>query len=575
MRNNADHGVVKPTITKIQIGEANICLKAGTVTALVGPNNSGKSHFLDQLEAQLAGVDSAFSKQNEGLITRADLQWQERGHLSEESCASWASENLTISRSGRYEANVPEHFASHLTGLNSFLGLDEVQTIFSGASSLGCLVGYFVRRDGPLNRVQESYLKDLKEDSLAKRVWQDDAALKKVTEYFNEVFGEPLSVYDIGEGTIGYKIAPASEKMPRIGESYSSHHRAEMDGHPKAWQQGLGMQSVLGILLALFADGRPIVLLDEPEAFLHPPQAHRLGQILRKVAEQEGRQIFCATHDKNLLSGLAGGGKETLSIIRLQRTVDDKGKSKYSFSLIPPTFNEDIRDKSRIRHTHLLDGLFSDAVIIVENEKDAYFFSEALESLAEELGSSFQPSSICFVGVGGKNNIPSTFELLRSMTVPTVIVADTDFIVSENRLHSGGPFSKVLKETGARNENDLISLRNEIEDLILAEEGSELRDLPEDKYEGRRKKLLNNKLNKLGLNPPLLTKVEQLNEKLTGIPLCLVPGGQLEDLEPKVSGHGTDWVRKAINKRAFENEATKSFMDTVLQKVRVQIDSQG
>lgn len=575
MRNNADHGVVKPTITKIQIGEANICLKAGTVTALVGPNNSGKSHFLDQLEAQLAGVDSAFSKQNEGLITRADLQWQERGHLSEESCASWASENLTISRSGRYEANVPEHFASHLTGLNSFLGLDEVQTIFSGASSLGCLVGYFVRRDGPLNRVQESYLKDLKEDSLAKRVWQDDAALKKVTEYFNEVFGEPLSVYDIGEGTIGYKIAPASEKMPRIGESYSSHHRAEMDGHPKAWQQGLGMQSVLGILLALFADGRPIVLLDEPEAFLHPPQAHRLGQILRKVAEQEGRQIFCATHDKNLLSGLAGGEKETLSIIRLQRTVDDKGKSKYSFSLIPPTFNEDIRDKSRIRHTHLLDGLFSDAVIIVENEKDAYFFSEALESLAEELGSSFQPSSICFVGVGGKNNIPSTFELLRSMTVPTVIVADTGFIVSENRLHSGGPFSKVLKETGARNENDLISLRNEIEDLILAEEGSELRDLPEDKYEGRRKKLLNNKLNKLGLNPPLLTKVEQLNEKLTGIPLCLVPGGQLEDLEPKVSGHGTDWVRKAINKRAFENEATKSFMDTVLQKVRVQIDSQG
>ncbi|MDU1463066.1 MAG: AAA family ATPase [Corynebacterium sp.] len=575
MRNNADHGVVKPTITKIQIGEVNICLKAGTVTALVGPNNSGKSHFLDQLEAQLAGVDSAFSKQNEGLITRADLQWQGRGHSSEESCASWASENLTISRSGRYEANVPEHFASHLTGLNRFLGLDEVQTIFSGASSLGCLVGYFVRRDSPLNRVQESYLKDLKEDSLAKRVWQDDAALKKVTEYFNEVFGEPLSVYDIGEGTIGYKIAPASEKMPRIGESYSSHHRAEMDGHPKAWQQGLGMQSVLGILLALFADDRPIVLLDEPEAFLHPPQAHRLGQILRKVAEQEGRQIFCATHDKNLLSGLAGGEKETLSIIRLQRTVDDKGKSKYSFSLIPPTFNEDIRDKSRIRHTHLLDGLFSDAVIIVENEKDAYFFSEALESLAEELRSSFQPSSICFVGVGGKNNVPSTFELLRSMTVPTVIVADTDFIVSENRLHSGGPFSKVLKETGARNKNDLISLRNEIEDLILAEKGSELKDLPEDKYEGRRKKLLNNKLNKLGLNPPLLTKVEQLNEKLTGTPLCLVPGGQLEDLEPEVSGHGTDWVRKAINKRAFENEATKSFMDTVLQKVRVQIDSQS
>lgn len=574
MGNNANHGVVKPTITNIKIGEANICLKAGTVTALVGPNNSGKSHFLDQLEAQLAGVDSAFSKQNEGLITRAEIQWQGRGHSSEEICASWANENLTLSRSGWYEANVPEHFSSHLTALNSFIGLGEVQTIFSGASSLGCLVGYFVRRDGPLNRVQESHLKDLKEDSLAKRVWHDNAALKKVTEYFHEVFGEPLSVYDIGEGTIGYKIAPTSENMPRIGESYSSSQRAEMDGHPKAWQQGLGMQSVLGILLGLFADDRPIVLLDEPEAFLHPPQAHRLGQILRKVAEQEGRQIFCATHDKNLLSGLAGGQKDTLSIIRLQRTVDDNGQSKYSFSLIPPNFNEDIRNKSRIRHTHLLDGLFSDAVIIVENEKDAYFFSEALESLAEELPSGLQPSSICFVGVGGKNNVPSTFELLRSLTAPTVIIADTDFIVSENRHHSGGPFSKVLKETSARNENDLNSFRNEIEEFILSEAGSELEGVPEDKYEGRRKKLLNKKLTKLHLNPPLLSRVERLNEKLTEIPLCLVPGGQLEDLEPKISGHGTDWVTEAIAIRAFENEATKYFMGTVLEKVRDQIGSQ-
>ncbi|MGV0405700.1 ATP-dependent nuclease [Corynebacterium marquesiae] len=575
MRNQIYRGVVNPTITKMQIGEENISLKAGTVTALVGPNNSGKSHFLDQLEAQIAGVDSTFSKKNEGLITKVEFQWQGRSHLSEEICASWASENLTLGRSGWYEANVPEHFSSHLTALNSFIGLEEVQTIFSGASSLGCLVGYFVRRDGPLNRVQESHLKDLKEDSLAKRVWHDKAALRKVTEYFHEVFGEPLSVYDIGEGTIGYKLAPTSKNMPRIGESYSSFQRAEMDGHPKAWQQGLGMQSVLGILLGLFADHRPIVLLDEPEAFLHPPQAHRLGKILRKVAEQEGRQIFCATHDKNLLSGLASGEKETLSIIRLQRTVDSNSKAKYSFSPIPATFNEDIRNRSRVRHTHLLDGLFSDAVIIVENEKDAYFFSEALDSLPEKLSFGFQPSSICFVGVGGKNNLPSTFELLRSLRAPTVIIADADFIVSEKLDHSGGPFSKVLKETCARDEDDLISLRNEIEEFILSEEKSELQGVPADEYEGRRNKLLNNKLKKLHLNPPLLTKVQQLNEKLMGIPLCLVPGGQLEDLEPNISGHGTDWVRKAINKRAFENEATKSFMGTVLEKVRVQIESQG
>lgn len=564
-------GVIKPTITKIQIGDRDIPLQAGAVTALVGPNNSGKSHFLDQLEAQIAGVDSAFSKQDEGLINRVEFQWLGQGCLSEDVCTSWANENLRFNHFEKYDVNVPEHFASNPTAVSDFLGLEEVKAILSRNSNLGSLVGYFVRRDGPLTRVQESRLKDLKEDSLAKRVWQDDAALKKVTSYFKRIFGEPLSVYDIGEGTIGYKIGAPSEDMPRIGESYSKAQRAEMGRHPKVWQQGLGMQSVLGILLGLFADSRPIVLLDEPEAFLHPPQALQLGQILREVAEEEGRQIFCATHDKNLLSGLAGGDQESLSIVRLQRTTKDSGESDYSFSVIPPTFNEDIRSQSRIRHTHLLDGLFSDAVIIVENEKDAFFFSEALDSLSEEQLLGLQPSSICFVGVGGKNNIPSTFELLRSLTTPTVIIADTDFIVSDNYDHGGGPFVKVLEAVDAHDKNDLISTRNEIEKLILSKESSQSVKKANDKDGGRRKRLLNNKLTQLRLNCSLLEEVQQLNQKMTRIPLCLVPGGQLEDLGPAIGGHGTDWVKKAIDNRTFENEATQSFMGRVIEKVHDQI----
>ncbi|MTE11145.1 hypothetical protein FKE98_12430 [Corynebacterium aurimucosum] len=565
MKTEGKSGLVKPAISKINIGDEEISIKTGSVTVLVGPNNSGKSHFLDQLEAQLAGADSAFSKCNDGLISGVEVRWQGQGDLSEETCLLWANQNLTIVPTGFYEVSVPKHFSSSLGSFGSYLDPDEVKTIFLETSILGKLVGYFVRRDGPLTRVQESFLKDLKEDSLAKRVWHDSEALAKVTKYFKEVFGEPLSVYDIGEGTIGYKIALPSEKMPRIDESFPFAQRAEMDRHPKVWQQGLGMQSVLGILLGLFADDRPIVLLDEPEAFLHPPQALRLGQILREVAEEEGRQIFCATHDKNLLSGLADGEKDTLSIIRLKRNAKSARNSSFGFSLIPSTFNRDIRSRSRIRHTHLLDGLFSDAVIIVENEKDAFFFSEALGALPKELTSGLQPSSICFVGVGGKNNIPSTFELLRSLKTPTVIIADTDFIVSDKYDHSGGPFIKVLEEVSAHNKNDIVSARNAIENLILSDAGR--------KDEGGRKRLLNKKLTQLYRNRPLWERVGQLNASLEGIPLCLVPGGELEDLDREIGGHGTDWVWNAINQQSFANEATEGFMGKVLGKVVNQIVS--
>ena len=564
----------RPVISRVRLGEESLSLEAGSVTALVGPNNSGKSHFLDQLEAQIAGADSEFSKRGEGLITELEFEWMESGSLTEATCASWANENLTLTQSGSYKVKVPEHFSSSLGGLGRFVQLDEVKAIFSGTSNLRSLVGYFVRRDGPLARAQESSLKNLTEDSLAKRVWHDDAALEKVTNYFAEVFGEPLSVYDIGEGTIGFKIAPPSNDMPRVGESYSFNQRSEMDRHPKIWQQGLGMQSVLGILLGLYADNRPIVLLDEPEAFLHPPQALRLGQILREVAEDEKRQIFCATHDKNVLSGLAGGDQKTLSIIRLKKTANGNGESSYSSSLISSAFNDDIRSRSRIRHTHLLDGLFSEAVIIVENEKDAFFFSEALSARPEDLAAGFQPSSICFVGVGGKNNIPSTLGLLRSLRTPTVIIADTDFIVSNKRDHSGGPFGKVLAAIGARNEHDLIKCRDDIEKYIVSINRSKLEGVPADKYEGKRKSLLNNELTRLDRNLPLLSKIDQLNKNLAEVPLCLVPGGQLEDLGKDIGGHGTDWVKKAIDQEIFKNEVTITFMEKVLGKVRREINSE-
>lgn len=564
----------RPVISRVCLGGKSLELEAGSVTALVGPNNSGKSHFLDQLEAQIAGEDSDFSKLGEGLITELEIEWLETGSLTDEACALWADENLTLTQSGNYKVKIPEHFSSSFGGLGSFVQPHEVKAVFSGTSNLRSLVGYFVRRDGPLSRAQESSLKNLKEDSLAKRVWHDRAALAKVTNYFSEVFGEPLSVYDIGEGTIGFKIALPSNEMPRVGESYSLNQRLEMDQHPKIWQQGLGMQSVLGILLGLYADDRPIVLLDEPEAFLHPPQALRLGQILREVAQNEKRQIFCATHDKNVLSGLAGGDQKTLSIIRLKKTAKAKAESKYSCSLIPSTFNDDIRSRSRIRHTHLLDGLFSEAVIIVENEKDAFFFSEALNSLPEDLAAEFQPSSICFVGVGGKNNIPSTFGLLRSLRTPTVIIADTDFIVSDKRDHSGGPFSKVLAAVDAQNVDDLIECRNDIESFILSNGYSKLEKIPADKYDGKRKNLLNNELTQLDDNPQLLSKIDHLNNSLAGVPLCLVPGGQLEDLDKDVGGHGTSWVKKAIEQEVFKNEVTTTFMVKVLGKVRREINSE-
>lgn len=51
---------------------------------------------------------------------------------------------------------------------------------------------------------------------------------------------------------------------------------------PELQDQGDGMRSFASILLDTFTSDHTITLIDEPEAFLHPPQARLLGKMLAK-----------------------------------------------------------------------------------------------------------------------------------------------------------------------------------------------------------------------------------------------------------------------------------------------------
>lgn len=56
-----------------------------------------------------------------------------------------------------------------------------------------------------------------------------------------------------------------------------------------------GLRSFVGVLLNAFVSYQSILFIDEPEAFLHPPQARLLGKMLAKDLPPE-RQLFLATH---------------------------------------------------------------------------------------------------------------------------------------------------------------------------------------------------------------------------------------------------------------------------------------
>ena len=66
-----------------------------------------------------------------------------------------------------------------------------------------------------------------------------------------------------------------------------------------------------GILLASECASFLVLLIDEPEAFLHPPQARRLAAALARTAKSLGRQVILATHSTDIIQGaLSCAGKE-------------------------------------------------------------------------------------------------------------------------------------------------------------------------------------------------------------------------------------------------------------------------
>jgi predicted ATP-dependent endonuclease of OLD family len=73
-------------------------------------------------------------------------------------------------------------------------------------------------------------------------------------------------------------------------------------------------------MLGLLIHPRHIVLFDEPEAFLHPPQARRLAEVA--VSETPSNcQIVAATHSDEFLRAMLDASEERVIVARLTRAL--------------------------------------------------------------------------------------------------------------------------------------------------------------------------------------------------------------------------------------------------------------
>ena len=147
------------------------------------------------------------------------------------------------------------------------------------------------------------------------------------------------------------------------------------------------MRSFATVILRMLAPDTPsLLLLDEPEAFLHPPQARLLGEFI--ATERPARsQLFVAIQRDG-------------SVNRVKEL--DKSQAR------------DLSADPVMKFTSVLSGVFHKRVIICESDPDCMFYS-ALLDIPEVHGKQYP--DVLFVQAGGKHRLYLLASALRALDV--------------------------------------------------------------------------------------------------------------------------------------------------------------
>jgi hypothetical protein len=187
--------------------------------------------------------------------------------------------------------------------------------------------------------------------------------------------------------------------------------------------EGDGLKSYVATCVALLLGRRPVCLIDEPEMCLHPPQAYNLGRFIGRYGASPETATFVATHSSHILRGIIRTAPE-VQIVRLIRK-----SGLFSAHLVPARTLAEAVSRPTVRAESVLDGIFAQAVAVVEADGDRAVYQAVWETLRDEFH-----LDVHFAAVGGTGGIADTCGLYRALRIPIAVLADLDLLADVNRL---------------------------------------------------------------------------------------------------------------------------------------------
>ena len=523
-----------------------IIMEPGDIIVIVGANNCGKSQSLVDIQNCIKDI-------NPGVVVKK----------VEINCP----DKLTD-----YAAYFEDRFKPQMDAGNKFyigVGFRVVKWAIDSAGAkngLQDVTGVFVRRLSTSERLSicnppDSVNVDDPPAHPIHLLARDPTFREKVTRRFKEAFGcelipdvmfgrtVPLRCVDVIPDMTGCE---SEDEISRQEEFYKKLRK-----FPALDKQGDGMRSFAGVLLNLIMDYVSVFLIDEPESFLHPPQARMMGNLIGEVIEDK-QQVFIATHSEEIIRGLIQACPDRVKVVRLNRV----SKKNYAAALDSSAFAAVWGDPI-LRYSNIMTGMFHTKTVVCESDSDCQFYSAIDAHLKQK---QHRHSEALYVYSGGKSRFPIVAKALRALKIDFRIVGDIDVLNDEEYFKGlvaaiGLPWEDVKPDYGRMTSNlrsprDKI-VRGEAKGLInntldgsceihlSKKEISEIKAAV--KVETKWDLLKHSGVSVIPPGEPTLAW-QKLNEKLRSYGVYLLPVGEIENFVKEVGGlHGPAWVTKVLS----------------------------
>ena len=542
-----------------------INLEPNSIVVFVGPNSSGKTQSLKDIWNQLSSPH-----QTSGLSI-AGISIKKTGTVKQ---------FLTfIRKNSIVRDNTIRMSDLQVSPPNSLDNEWEKERPFYAGQVLAKLIG----ADDRLSAIKERTRIDrtnVKPSHPLPALDLEPAQERQVSKSFNNIFGQHLML-DRGAGAVVNLHIGTWVDAAVYGGEYSPDYSSEVRKRPDISEEGDGLKAAAGLFLNILSIPRSIYLIDEPDIYLHPPQAYAAAREIVNISE--GKQVFLATHNAHFVRGLLDTDSDRVVLVRLDR--DDQTQS---IKLIGNDVFREIESDPLIRFSNLLEAMFFRTAIICESEADCLFY----RNLCRATDQSNSDDDVFWLSAHGKQNIRKFTDILNRLGIRIVSIPDLDIVNDETNLRllfesHGGSWDEIKTEFST-----LAQLMRERKPTLSAYDVKAkiieiLNDLPSSKdglfqehtaQQIRKvmsgaspwRELKDSGIKALGKGQNQVAAVKLL-EKLLDHGILVPPVGEMESFYPLSGAHGMAWVNEVLSLDLANDEklsVAREFTTKVIVSVR-------